>query len=154
MAAISLRLPSLEVAGPETWRDEVLTHIGKTPVVLIGHSLGAAVCLEAARAKPVERLVLLACPPFLPDFTPEPPPNSGLSAAAIKRVGLFLRVACNNARQNSTGSIHFVGSSDWWIPVAQARRLPFPLVVIPGAGHALNRSTWLADQLLQHLRLR
>ena len=45
LAALALRLPSLEDAGPESWRDEVLAHIGKTPVVLIGHSLGAAVYL-------------------------------------------------------------------------------------------------------------
>jgi pimeloyl-ACP methyl ester carboxylesterase len=153
LAAIPLRLPSLEDAGPETWRDEVLAHIGKTPVVLIGHSLGAAVCLEAARMKPVERLVMLACPPFLPDFTPEPPPDTGLSAAAIERVGRFLRAACANARQIPAGSIHFVGSSDRWVPVVQARRLPFPLIVIPGAGHGLNRSIRLAGQLLRHLRL-
>lgn len=153
LAALALRLPSLEDAGPETWRDEVLAHVGKTPVVLIGHSLGAAVCLEAARVKPVEDLVMLACPPFLPDFTPEPPPDTGLSTAAIKRIERFLRAACDHARHIPTGSIHFVGSSDRWVPVAQARRLPFPLVVIPGAGHGLNRSIRLADQLFQHLCL-
>jgi pimeloyl-ACP methyl ester carboxylesterase len=153
LAAIPLRLPSLEDAGPESWRDEVLAHIGKAPVVLIGHSLGAAVCLEAARLKPVEDLVMLACPPFLPDFKPEPPPGSGLSAAAIKRVGRFLRTACDHAPQISARSIHFVGASDRWVPIAQARRLPFPLIAIPGAGHSLNRSARLADQLLQHLCL-
>ena len=153
LTAIPLRLPSLEAAGPETWRDEVLAHVGKTPVVLIGHSLGAAVCLEAARVKPVEDLVMLACPPFLPDFTPEPPPDTGLSATAIRRVERFLLAACDHAPQISTRSIHFVGLSDRWVPVVQARRLPFPMVVIPGAGHGLNRSIRLADQLLQHLRL-
>lgn len=154
LTAIPLRLPPLEDAGPEKWRDAVLAHIGKVPVILVGHSLGAAVCLEAARLKPVENLVLLACPPFFPDFTPEPPPDSGLSATAIRRVGRFLRAACNNASQISTGSIHFVGASDRWVPIAQARRLPFPLIAIPGAGHSLNRSARLADQLLKHLRLR
>ena len=154
LAAIPLRLPSLENAGPESWLDEVLANTGKTPVVLIGHSLGAAVCLEAARLKPAEYLALLACPPFLPDFTPEPPPDNGLSAAAMKRVGSFLRAACDNARKISTGSIHFVGALDRWVPIAQARRLPFPLIAIPGAGHSLNRSTRLADQLFQHLRSR
>ena len=151
--ALALRLPSLEIAGPESWRDEVLAHIGKEPVVLIGHSLGAAVCLEATRLKPVDYLVLLACPPFLPDFTPEPPPGSGLSAAALKRVGPFLRTACDNARLISTGCIHFVGELDRWVPIAQARRLPFPLIAIPGAGHSLNRSTRLAEQLFKHLRV-
>jgi pimeloyl-ACP methyl ester carboxylesterase len=178
LAAIPLRLPSLEDAGPEMWCDEVLNHAGRTPIVLIGHSLGAAVCMEAARVKPVKGLVLLACPPFLPDFTPQPPPDTGLSAAAIGRVGRFLRRACKNALldvlcnrspetkssgrsvsspvggqvfNNKLNCVHFVGSSDRWVPVEQARRLPFPLVVIPGTGHGLNRSTRLADQLLQHL---
>ena len=154
LAGISLHLPSLEDAGPESWRDEVLAHIGKTPVVLTGHSLGAAVCLEAARLKPVDYLVLLACPPFLPDYTPEPPPDNGLSAAAMKRVESFLRAACGNVSQITTGSIHFVGALDRWVPIAQARRLPFPLIAIPGAGHSLNWSTQLADQLFQHLRSR
>ena len=154
LTAIPLRLPSLEDAGPETWRDEVLAHIGKAPVVLVGHSLGAAVCLEAARVKRLADLVMLACPPFLPDFTPEPPPDTGLSAAALKRVERFLRAAGGHAPPMLHRSIHFVGSSDRWVPIAQARRLPFSLVVIPGAGHGLNRSTRLADQLFQHLRLR
>ncbi len=154
LAAIPPRLPSLEDAGPETWCDEVVGRIKNEPVILIGHSLGAAVCLEAARLTPVEYLVLLACPPFLPDFTPEPPPGSGLSAAAMKRVGPFLRTACDNASQISTGSIHFVGASDRWVPIAQARRLPIPLIAIPGAGHSLNRSTRLAEQLFKHLHVR
>jgi len=151
LSALPLRLPSLEDAGPERWRDEVLARISEPPVILIGHSLGAAVCLEVARSKPVEDLVLLSCPPFLADFTPEPPPHTGLSAAAIKRVERFLRAACDNAPQISTRSIHFVGSSDRWVPVEQARRLPFPLDVIPGTGHGLNRSRRLARQLVEHL---
>jgi hypothetical protein len=47
-----------------------------------------------------------------------------------------------------------VGASDRWVPIAQARRLPFPLIGIPGAGHSLNRSTGLAEQLFKHLRVR
>src|SRR5208283_1195904 len=86
LAAQAVRLPSLETAGPESWRDEVSARIGDQPVMLIGHSLGAAVCIEVARLKPVPGLVLLACPPFLPDFTPQPPPDTGMSAAAIARM--------------------------------------------------------------------
>jgi hypothetical protein len=72
----------------------------------------------------------------------------------MNRVGTFLRAACGIVSQITTGSIHFVGASDRWVPIAQARRLPFPLIAIPGAGHSLNRSTQLADQLFQHLRSR
>jgi len=149
---VPLRLPPLENGGPAGWRDEVLAHIHGPPVLLIGHSLGAAVCLEAARVKPVRGLVLLACPPFFPDFTPPPPPDTGLSAAAMKRVARFLRTACDQASGLQAECIHFVGSMDRWAPVEPARRLPFPLIEIPGAGHGLNRSVRLAEQLAEWLR--
>jgi len=152
LATHALRLPSLETAGPESWRDEVIARIGDQPVLLIGHSLGAAVCLAAACLKPVTGLVLLACPPFLPDFTPPPPPASGLSAAAIARMERFLRAACAQADQVTTRAVHFVGSADSWVPVEQARRLPFRLAVVPGAGHDLNRSAAFAGQLVQYLQ--
>jgi hypothetical protein len=38
------------------------------------------------------------------------------------------------------------------VPVAEARQLPFPLVVIPDAGHGLNRSPRLADELTRFLQ--
>jgi MoaA/NifB/PqqE/SkfB family radical SAM enzyme/predicted alpha/beta hydrolase family esterase len=151
LAARPLVMPSLEEGGPEIWRDEVLAYIGNEPVILIGHSLGAAVCMEAARIKPVSGLVLLACPPFFSDFTPQPPPDTGLSVTAMARVARFLRAACANASQVATESVHFVGTADPWVPVEQARRLPFPLVVIPRAGHELNRSANLTAQLLRRV---
>jgi pimeloyl-ACP methyl ester carboxylesterase len=152
LAAHAIRLPPLDATGPEAWCDEVCARIGDQPAIMIGHSLGAAVCMEAARLKPITGLVLLACPPFLSDFRPEPPPNTGLSPAAIARMERFLRTACANAPQITTTSVHFVGSSDPWVPVEQARRLPFPLTVVPGAGHDLNRSAGFARQLVQRLR--
>jgi MoaA/NifB/PqqE/SkfB family radical SAM enzyme/predicted alpha/beta hydrolase family esterase len=151
IAAHPLVMPSLEEGGPAIWRDEVIAHAGNEPVILIGHSLGAAVCMEAARIKPMGGLVLLACPPFFPDFTPQPPPETALSVTATVRVARFLRTACANASQVTTESVHFVGTADPWVPVEQVRRLPFPLVLIPRAGHDLNRSANLTAQLLRRV---
>ena len=151
VAACPLVMPALESSGPEKWRDELLAQLDDEPVILIGHSLGAAVCMEAARVKPTVGLVLLACPPFFPDFSPPPPPDTGLSVTATARVGRFLRQACANASQGSVDAVHFVGAADPWIPVDQARRLPFPLVVIPRAKHGLNKSATFITQLLHHV---
>jgi pimeloyl-ACP methyl ester carboxylesterase len=144
-------LPELENVGPEGWRAAVLAEMGPEPVILIGHSLGAAICMDVARTHAVASLVLLACPPFLPDFTPQPPPDTGISAATLRRIARFVRNVCDNAAQVSVRSVHFVGELDRWAPCEQARRLPFPLVVIPGAGHGLNRSTLLARRLAEFL---
>ena len=76
---LPLRLPPLKNGDPTRWRDEVVSHLNNDLVVLIGHSLGAAVCVEAALSAPVAGLVLLACPPFFGDFTPQPPPETGLA---------------------------------------------------------------------------
>jgi pimeloyl-ACP methyl ester carboxylesterase len=150
---LPLRLPPLINGDPTLWRDEVVTHIKNKSVVLIGHSLGAAVCIEAALAVPVGDLVLLACPPFLADFTPPPPPEAALPAVARKNAAQFLRAACEHSARLTCPAIHFVGARDRWAPVAEARRLPVSLVEIPETGHSLNRSTRLADELFQRLRL-
>jgi len=151
IAARPLAMPSLERSGPEAWCDTVLSQLGDEPVVLMGHSLGAAVCMEVARCKPVGCLILLACPPFHPDFSPPPPPDTGLSLTATARVGRFLRRACANAPQIAAEAAHFVGAADPWVPVEQARRLPFPLVVVPRANHGLNQSATFTTQLLRHV---
>jgi pimeloyl-ACP methyl ester carboxylesterase len=148
---LPLDLPSLEEAGPESWCQVVLQHLGGPPALLIGHSLGAAVCAMVARRHPVPGLVLLACPPFLPGHTPPPPPGTDLSAPAIGRVERFLRTACASAPAPATRCIHFIGAKDRWVPEAQARRLPFPLAVISDAGHGLNRSSGLAPELSRFL---
>lgn len=148
---LPLRLPSLKDSDPTRWRDEAVMHLKKEPVILIGHSLGAAICIEAALAAPVSGLVLLACPPFLADFTPQPPPEAALSVAARKNVAQFLRAACEHSARLRCPAIHFVGARDRWVPVAQARRLPVALVEIPDTGHSLNRSAQFAERLLQYL---
>jgi MoaA/NifB/PqqE/SkfB family radical SAM enzyme len=151
LAARPLNLPPLEPAGPEAWCQTVLSQLNDAPVVLFGHSLGAAVCVEVAHRRAVEGVVLLACPPLLPDFTPEPPPDTGLSVTAMARLARFLRSVCARPDAPPGETVHFVGSTDRWAPAAPARRLPFPLVVIAGAGHGLSRSARLAAELTRHL---
>jgi len=173
ITARPLAMPSLESHGPEAWRDELLAQINtlspaglmarndssglatgrvtEAPIILIGHSLGAAVCMEGARLQPVACLVLLACPPFHADHHPPPPPDTGLSLTAASRIGRFLRQACANAAQVSSNAVHFVGAADSWVPLDQARRLPFPLVAIARARHNLGKSATFLTQLLRHL---
>jgi pimeloyl-ACP methyl ester carboxylesterase len=152
LTPLPLRMPPLPNGDPNLWRDEVLAQIQNEPVMLLGHSLGAAVCIEVALAKPVAGLILLACPPFFADFTPEPPPEAALSSAAQKSAAKFLRAACDNSTRLTCRSVHFVGARDRWVPIAQARRLPFHLVEIPDAGHSLNRSPRFAEKLLRYLQ--
>lgn len=151
IASRPLAMPSLQDSGPEVWRDKVIANLDDEPVLLVGHSLGAAVCMEVARIKPTVNLVLLACPPFFADFSPPPPPDTGLSITATARVGRFLRKACANAPQVSVPAVHFVGAADPWVPAEQAKRLPFPLVVVPRGDHGLNQSKTFATQLLHHI---
>ena len=147
-----LSLSSLEDDGPEAWCREVRHHTGQKPLVLLmGHSLGAAVCLEVARTAPVAGVFLLALPPFFADFSPAPPPATGLSKAASARATSFLKTTCARASEITVECVHFVGSADPWVPVEQARRFPFRLVVIPGVGHGLNRSSVFQERLVHQL---
>lgn len=138
----ALELPCLEKAGPEAWVAEVSNHLRSPDVCLIGHSLGAAVCLEVSRQHPVGLIVLLACPPFVAGYTPDPPPESGMSDAALRRVETFLRRTLTRLPVIREGErrVHLVGTNDPWVPIEQARKLPIPVVPVPGAGHNLNRS--------------
>ncbi len=120
-------------------------------IILIGHSLGAAVCLHVARRYPVDLLVMLACPTFWPDFEPDPPPHSGLSDAALERAAEFLKRVCASSVRVRAPAVHFVGLQDRWVPASQARRLPVPLVVVPGAGHGLVRSALFRRLLIRRL---
>jgi len=153
VAPVALALPSLEAHSPEAWCTMVQQQVRPKPVLLIGHSLGAAVCLTVALDESVGRLVLLACPPFVEGFNPSPP-RTKLSPAALARVERFLRIASRRAGQVAVPAVHFVGAKDRSVPVAQARQLPFPVVVIPGVGHQLNRSPHAVSAILKELARR
>jgi MoaA/NifB/PqqE/SkfB family radical SAM enzyme len=47
--------------------------------------------------------------------------------------------------------VHFIGERDPFIPVVQARRFPFQTMVIPSAGHELNRAPGLAPAVIEHI---
>ena len=87
-------------------------------------------------------------------FTPEPPPDTGLPPPPSNCVERFLRAAGGHAPPMLHRSIHFVGSSDRGFSLRKPGgcRFPWSSFLVPAYG--LNRSTRLADQLFQHLRLR
>ena len=153
IAPVALALPALETNGPTAWCTTIQEQLRPAPVLLIGHSLGAAVCLTVALTATVRGLVLLACPPFVAGFSPTPP-RTKLSPVAMARIERFLRTASSWAGQVAVPAVHFVGDKDRAVPVAQARQLPFPVVVIPGVGHQLNRTPHAVTAILQDLARR
>jgi len=144
-------MPPPDVEGGEAWVKEVISHVTDVPTILAGHSLGAAACIQAALRCKVEGLILLACPPFFPDFAPPAPNVEGVSPKTMALVARFLRQASDMAGQVKTDSVHFVGDNDYFVPVEQARRLPFPVVVVPSADHDLNRSLAFRNSLMEYL---
>ncbi len=135
---VALELPALEQGGAASWCETVLNQMNGEPVILIGHSLGAAVCIRAALAKPVSQLVILALPPFVEGFTPRPPRTS-LPAAAVADTARYLRETSAQAGKLTGRFVHILGDNDPAAPLAHARQLPLPVVVVPAAGHQLNR---------------
>ena len=146
-----LPMPPLQAGGPDRWVAEVLGHAVRGPAILVGHSLGAAVALTAARRRPFEGVVLLAMPPFLDDFSPPAPRVPDLNATVMADVARFLREASRPAPAPPFDIVHFLGGKDAYIPAAQAKRLAFPLVVIPDAGHNLAESPALIRAVVEHL---
>ncbi|MBI5016921.1 MAG: radical SAM protein [Deltaproteobacteria bacterium] len=147
------RLPSLADRGPEAWVEAVLEEAGAGPAIVVGHSLGAAVAVRAALARPgaFADVALLACPPVFDGFLPAAPEGSGLSATALARVARFLWETARRSVSLSGAVIHFVGDRDPFVPLEQARRLPFPLVSISDADHELNRSPAFLRAFAEHL---
>jgi MoaA/NifB/PqqE/SkfB family radical SAM enzyme/predicted alpha/beta hydrolase family esterase len=149
IAPVALDMPSLETEGPEAWEREIVRHLRGQPAILIGHSLGAAACLRAARDAAVDGVFLLACPLFSGHFYPPPPPAQ-LSTRAVARVTRFLKAASDQAAAFS-GTPLIVGDRDPFVPLDQARRFPFRTVVVPNAGHEINRAPSLIPILLEQI---
>jgi len=151
---VALDMPSLDADGGEAWVKEIVRLASGAPTILAGHSLGAAACIQAALRCKVEGLILLACPPFFRDFTPRAPAVEGISATTMALVASFLRQSSSLAGEVKTESVHFVGDDDCYVPVKQAQRLPFPVVVVPSAEHDLNRSPSFRHSLMEYIASR
>lgn len=132
-------LPDLASADPDAWVAAALAAIPDTPTILIGHSLGAAVALQAAWRKPVQGVILMAMPVVGGPIAPKRPRSTTLSLAALSRVGRFLIQTARGLNDTTCGALHFVGDCDAEIGLAQAQQLPLPLICLPGADHNLNR---------------
>lgn len=147
----ALTLPSLLDAGPESWVEEVVRSVdGKKPL-LVGHSLGAAVALEAAQRVPVAGVVLLACPVFFGERVPPSPQGAQLPLTAAARVLRFLRGAASNAGGLGAPVAHFLGDADRYVSLDDAGRLPFPVSVVPAADHDLSQSASFRKAFFRHI---
>lgn len=131
----ALEMPSLEEKGPEGWVAFILDEIAllKAPVVLIGHSLGAAACLHAAFQSEPKAVMLIASPLYRTTL-PQPPPETGLSAPAQAKIEKFIRLP-EAYLSPPFPVVHILGDKDKFIPLEQARDLPYPTLIIPGMKH-------------------
>ena len=151
IAAVAPDMPSLETRGPEAWVEDIVRRARGGPVILIGHSLGAAACLSAAGHCPAAELILLACPLFADGIYPAVPPASGLSTRAMARVARFLKIASEQANGMTDAVTHIVGDRDPFVSVELARCFPFHTIILPNATHELNRAAALAPALLERV---
>jgi pimeloyl-ACP methyl ester carboxylesterase len=150
----ALVLPSLETSGPEAWVACVRKR-AKGVSLLLGHSLGAAVALEAAREVVCDAALLLAMPTLNREVSPEPPRETGLSATVLARIARFLRRVNESPPTLPIEVAHVVGANDPHVMLGHARRLPYPLHVIAGAGHDLSRPARVVERVLDQVaRLR
>lgn len=151
VATEAVFLPPLEGGGPEGWVETVVRRAAGEAPLLIGHSLGAAVALQAARNVPTAGLVLLACPSAFGPAPPRPPAAPTLSLTALVRVAQFLRKASLEAGEVGVPTVHFVGDADPLVSLEHAARLPHPVVTVPGATHDLNESAAFRRALCRHV---
>lgn len=131
----ALEMPSLEKKGPKGWVSVILDEMDfiKAPVVLIGHSLGAAACLHAAfQSNP--RAAMLLASPFYRTIAPKPPPETGISSAVEAAIAEFIKLP-EAYLSPSFPLVHLLGDKDGFISVEQTRDLPYPTQIIPQVKH-------------------
>ena len=143
-----LLLPSLETAGPEAWVTSVRERANGVSI-LLGHSLGAAVVLEVARAVACDAVLLLGMPTINREVAPEPPRETGLSATALSRVAHFIRRVNEAPPRLPMEVVHVVGTDDPHVVAACARQLPYGLRFLRGVGHDLSRSPAAVARVLE-----
>jgi MoaA/NifB/PqqE/SkfB family radical SAM enzyme len=144
---LPLEMPSLEASGPEAWVARLREH-AKGVALTLGHSLGAAVALDAARAAAFDAVVLLGMPTINGAVAPEPPQDTGLSATALARVGRFIRRLNESPPALTAETVQVVADGDPHVVADCARKLPYPLHILPGAGHDLSRPSSVVAQVL------
>jgi pimeloyl-ACP methyl ester carboxylesterase len=128
--------------GTQSWVDSVLSkYDDSSQTVLIGHSLGGAVALEAARKKTPSAVICLAIPIAIGKLKEPPIVSDSLPEeikTAINHTDIFLKEAVANTPPVCP-VLYFWGTNDPYIEEGAVNLLPFPAISIPGAGHDLNR---------------
>lgn len=145
---LPLEMPSLEASGPEVWVARVREHAQGIALVM-GHSLGAAVALDAARAESFAAVLLLAMPTIRGTVAPEPPQDTGLTAPALARVARFIRRLNESPPALTAETVHVFGADDAHVVADCARALPYRLQILPGVGHDLSHAPSVVAQIVE-----
>lgn len=137
----SLEMPEF-LQGIQSWVDSVLSkYDDSSQTVLIGHSLGGAVALEAARKKTPSAVICLAIPIAIGKLKEPPIAVDSLPEeikTAINHTDIFLKESVAKTPPVCP-VLYFWGTNDPYVEEGAVNILPFPTISIPGAGHDLNR---------------
>jgi pimeloyl-ACP methyl ester carboxylesterase len=136
-----LEMPEF-IQGTQSWVDSVLSKYDDTSqAVLIGHSLGGAVALEAARKKTPSAVICLAIPIAIGKLKEPPIAADSLPeeiVTALNDADIFLKEAV--AKTPPVCPVLYIwGTNDPYVEERAVNLLPFPAISIPGASHDLNR---------------
>ncbi len=150
---LALNMPSLQLKDPQHWVHTVMSALEeRSPTILFGHSLGAAVVIQVALRHKIDSVILLSMPPFHKDSTFITPEGTDLSLTKLAHIACFFKESCQKASSlENIETIHFVGQNDPFVPLDKVSTLPFPLKIIASADHELNRSSIFLEALPQYL---
>jgi pimeloyl-ACP methyl ester carboxylesterase len=128
--------------GPDTWVDFVIRNYKQdSQTIIVGHSLGGAVALEAARRQIPAAVICLAIPIAIGKLQDPPVVLDDLSEQ-MKKVILntdhFLKSAVEK-QFPACPILYFYGTNDIFVEIEAVKLLSFPAMAISGAGHDLNR---------------